>query len=134
MNDGPLIVQSDKTLLLEVDPVALVRGEGVRLFDADGREYYDLLSGIGVAALGHGHPALARAVAVFAPTALLISLATPTIPDLNGWYAMAANRLLSLPWIHALRPAHASCFRSLFPENWPWPVHNCRGPWRRNRR
>ena len=43
--------------------VTLVRGEGVRLFDANGREYYDLLSGIGVAALGHAHPGLARAVA-----------------------------------------------------------------------
>ena len=30
-------------------PVTFVRGEGVRLFDADGREYLDLLSGIGVA-------------------------------------------------------------------------------------
>ena len=41
-------------------PVTLVRGEGVRLFDADGREYLDLLSGIGVASLGHAHPGLAR--------------------------------------------------------------------------
>ena len=31
-------------------PVTFVRGEGVRLFDAEGREYLDLLSGIGVAA------------------------------------------------------------------------------------
>src|SRR4029077_8742963 len=38
-------------------------GQGVRLYDADGREYLDLLSGIGVAALGHSHPALPRAVA-----------------------------------------------------------------------
>ena len=37
-------------------PVTFVRGEGVRLYDADGREYLDLLSGIGVAALGHAHP------------------------------------------------------------------------------
>src|SRR5881392_2532180 len=44
-------------------PVTFVRGQGVRLFDADGREYYDLLSGIGVAALGHAHPGLARAIA-----------------------------------------------------------------------
>src|SRR5881397_4242356 len=49
-------------------PVTFVRGEGVRLFDAEGREYYDLLSGIGVAALGHAHPALARAVAEQAQT------------------------------------------------------------------
>jgi acetylornithine aminotransferase/acetylornithine/N-succinyldiaminopimelate aminotransferase len=45
------------------NPVTFVRGEGVRLYDANGREYIDLLSGIGVAALGHAHPGLARAVA-----------------------------------------------------------------------
>src|SRR5215510_8807730 len=44
------------------NPVTFVRGEGVRLYDAEGREYIDLLSGIGVAALGHAHPGLARAV------------------------------------------------------------------------
>ena len=43
-------------------PVTLVRGEGVRLFDTDGREYLDLLSGIGVAALGHAHVGLTRAL------------------------------------------------------------------------
>src|SRR5213083_2137217 len=43
-------------------PVTFVRGQGVRLFDAEGREYLDLLSGIGVAALGHAHPGLARAL------------------------------------------------------------------------
>jgi acetylornithine/N-succinyldiaminopimelate aminotransferase len=43
--------------------VTFVRGQGARLWDADGREYLDLLSGIGVAALGHAHPALARAIA-----------------------------------------------------------------------
>src|SRR2546425_1331785 len=49
-------------------PVTFVRGQGVRLYDADGREYLDLLSGIGVASLGHAHPALARAVAEQAAT------------------------------------------------------------------
>jgi acetylornithine/N-succinyldiaminopimelate aminotransferase len=44
-------------------PVTFVRGEGVRLYDTEGREYLDLLSGIGVAALGHAHPGLARAIA-----------------------------------------------------------------------
>src|ERR671930_1268900 len=50
------------------NPVTFVRGQGVRVYDADGREYLDLLSGIGVAALGHGHPALARAVSEQAQT------------------------------------------------------------------
>jgi len=45
------------------NPINFVRGQGVRLFDSDGREYYDLLSGIGVASLGHAHPGVARAIA-----------------------------------------------------------------------
>src|SRR5216110_386714 len=49
-------------------PVTFVRGEGVRLWDAAGREYLDLLSGIGVAALGHAHPRLSRAIAEQAGT------------------------------------------------------------------
>src|SRR4029077_1430529 len=51
-------------------PVTFVRGQGVRLYDIDGREYLDLLSGIGVAALGHAHPGLARAISDQAQTLL----------------------------------------------------------------
>lgn len=40
----------------------LVRGEGAHVWDADGREYVDLLGGIAVNALGHGHPRLVAAV------------------------------------------------------------------------
>ena len=43
--------------------ITFVRGEGVRLYDSEGREYLDLLSGIGVASLGHAHAGLARAIA-----------------------------------------------------------------------
>lgn len=42
--------------------MALVRGSGARVWDADGREYVDLLAGIAVNALGHAHPALVAAV------------------------------------------------------------------------
>ena len=41
----------------------LVRGEGARVWDADGNEYLDLLAGIAVNALGHAHPAVVEAVA-----------------------------------------------------------------------
>jgi acetylornithine/N-succinyldiaminopimelate aminotransferase len=51
-------------------PITFVRGEGVRLYDSNGREYLDLLSGIGVASLGHAHPRLARAIADQAATLL----------------------------------------------------------------
>src|ERR1700704_5747172 len=49
-------------------PVTFVRGQGVRLYDAEGREYLDLLSGIGVAALGHAHRGLAHAISEQAET------------------------------------------------------------------
>jgi acetylornithine/N-succinyldiaminopimelate aminotransferase len=45
-------------------PLALVRGEGCRVWDADGREYLDLFAGIAVNALGHAHPALTSAVSL----------------------------------------------------------------------
>jgi acetylornithine/N-succinyldiaminopimelate aminotransferase len=45
-----------------IPPVALVRGQGCVVWDADGREYLDLIAGIAVSALGHGHPAIVAAV------------------------------------------------------------------------
>ena len=49
-------------------PVVFERGDGTRLFDDQGRAYLDFVSGIGVASLGHGHPALARAIGEQAAT------------------------------------------------------------------
>ncbi|MFQ3646726.1 MAG: aspartate aminotransferase family protein [Anaerolineae bacterium] len=49
-------------------PLTIVRGEGCTLYDDTGRAYLDLGSGIGVALLGHGHPAVAQAVAQQAQT------------------------------------------------------------------
>ena len=43
-------------------PVALVKGQGSRVWDADGKEYLDLICGIAVNALGHCHPAVVRAL------------------------------------------------------------------------
>jgi predicted acetylornithine/succinylornithine family transaminase len=77
------------------NPVTLVRGEGVRLYDADGREYYDLLSGIGVAALGHAHPGLARVVADQAQT--LIHTSNLFYHPLQGQLAERLAALSGLP-------------------------------------
>jgi acetylornithine/N-succinyldiaminopimelate aminotransferase len=46
----------------ERSPVNFVRGEGVYLFDENGTAYLDMLSGIGVNALGYGHPAIQAAI------------------------------------------------------------------------
>src|SRR5918995_2121561 len=43
-------------------PIALVRGKGTRVWDADGKEYLDFLAGIAVNSLGHCHPAVVRAI------------------------------------------------------------------------
>ena len=42
--------------------VSFVRGEGAWLEDADGGRYLDLVGGIAVVGLGHGHPALVEAI------------------------------------------------------------------------
>ncbi|MCJ7815977.1 MAG: aminotransferase class III-fold pyridoxal phosphate-dependent enzyme, partial [Xanthomonadales bacterium] len=44
-------------------PVAFERGEGAWLFDENGKRYLDAISGLGVCALGHAHPELARVIA-----------------------------------------------------------------------
>ena len=72
-------------------PVAFVRGSGVHLYDVDGREYLDFVTGIGVAALGHAHPGLSAAIADQAATLIHTS---------NLYYhpfqAEAATRLAQL--------------------------------------
>jgi predicted acetylornithine/succinylornithine family transaminase len=42
--------------------LTLVRGEGCRVFDDEGRSYLDLIGGIAVSSLGHCHPAIVRAI------------------------------------------------------------------------
>ncbi|MBW3644387.1 MAG: acetylornithine transaminase [Actinobacteria bacterium] len=54
-------------------PVTFVRGRGTELWDVEGRRYLDFLSGLGVTALGHAHPAVAEAVATQARTLVHVS-------------------------------------------------------------
>lgn len=60
------IIQTEQQYTSGVYPkreVAIVRGQGTRVWDAEGREYLDCTSGQGVASLGHSHPAVAAALA-----------------------------------------------------------------------
>jgi acetylornithine/N-succinyldiaminopimelate aminotransferase len=54
-------------------PATFVRGEGSRLYDADGRSYLDFVGGLAVTSLGHAHPAVAEALASQARTLLHVS-------------------------------------------------------------
>ena len=62
----------------------LVKGAGARLWDAEGNEYLDALSGIAVCGLGHSHPAVAKAVAEQATTLTHCSNFF-TIPNQENW-------------------------------------------------
>ncbi|EPD61353.1 acetylornithine transaminase [Streptomyces sp. HGB0020] len=69
----------------------LVRGEGTKVWDADGKEYLDFVGGIAVNALGHAHPAIVEAVSTQIASLGHISnffMADPTVT--------LAERLLSL--------------------------------------
>jgi acetylornithine/N-succinyldiaminopimelate aminotransferase len=69
----------------------LTRGSGAHVWDAEGREYVDLLGGIAVNALGHAHPALVEAVTAQLSTLGHISNFFTSEPQIE-----LAERLLSL--------------------------------------
>ena len=71
--------------------VAFVRGAGARLWDSEGNEYLDFLSGIAVASLGHAHPAVAEALTDQAATLLHVSNFF-----LNAWQPRLAAKLDAL--------------------------------------
>jgi acetylornithine/N-succinyldiaminopimelate aminotransferase len=71
--------------------LVLVRGEGAHVWDADGKEYVDLLGGIAVNALGHAHPALVAAVTEQLTTLGHVSNFFTSAPQVE-----LAERLLSL--------------------------------------
>ncbi|MBI3014923.1 MAG: aspartate aminotransferase family protein [Candidatus Tectomicrobia bacterium] len=64
MNQGELINLSQTFLARTYAPapVVLVRGQGCRVWDADGKEYLDFVAGIAVQALGHCHPKVVEAI------------------------------------------------------------------------
>ena len=60
---------------------ALVRGEGVYLWDEDGKKYIDFLAGIAVVSLGHCHPKITEAISRQASTLVHVSNLFYTMPQ-----------------------------------------------------
>ena len=75
-------------------PVVFTRGEGVYLYDDAGRRYLDLISGIGVASLGHANPDLAAALADQART--LVHTSNLYYHELQGRVAAGLTALSGL--------------------------------------
>jgi acetylornithine/LysW-gamma-L-lysine aminotransferase len=76
-------------------PLAIVRGEGARLWDADGRMYIDCMGGQGAANLGHRHPAIVEAVQQQADT--LISCVSVLPNDQRAAYLTELAAVLPFP-------------------------------------
>jgi acetylornithine/N-succinyldiaminopimelate aminotransferase len=92
------VIAVEKDHLLQVyrrGSVVFERGRGCRLFDANGRSYLDLISGVGVAALGHAHPRLAAAVAAQAQE--LLHTSNLFFHPLQGELAERLSNLSGLP-------------------------------------
>lgn len=68
-------------------PVAFARGEGVRLYDLEGRAYLDFIGGIAVSSLGHAHPRLVAAIQAQAARLLHVSnlFVIPEQAELGRW-------------------------------------------------
>src|SRR5881296_2053027 len=64
-------------------PICLVRGDGVRVWDSDGKEYLDFGAGIAVASLGHCHPRVTGAIREAAATLLHVSNLFHTAPQIH---------------------------------------------------
>ncbi len=75
-------------------PVTLVRGQGARVWDEDGREYLDFVGGWAVNSLGHCHPVVAKAVAEQAQTLIQTSNQFYTIPQIHLAELLVQNSCL----------------------------------------
>jgi acetylornithine/N-succinyldiaminopimelate aminotransferase len=64
-------------------PICLVRGDGMRVWDSDGREYLDFGAGIAVTALGHCHPRITGAIQEAAATLLHVSNLYHSAPQIH---------------------------------------------------
>lgn len=64
-------------------PIVLVRGEGTRVWDSDGKEYLDFTTGIAVTSLGHCHPVITGAIREAAATLLHVSNIFHTAPQVH---------------------------------------------------
>jgi acetylornithine aminotransferase/acetylornithine/N-succinyldiaminopimelate aminotransferase len=64
-------------------PILLVRGDGTRVWDSDGREYLDFTTGIAVTALGHCHPVVTGAIREAAATLMHVSNIFHTAPQVH---------------------------------------------------
>lgn len=96
MNLDQIQKLESKLLLSTYDryPVLLRKGRGVYVFDDKGRKYLDMLSGIGVNALGYAHPAITRTIA--RQSKLLVHTSNLFYHEYQGHLAAALTKMSGL--------------------------------------
>ncbi len=75
-------------------PVTLVRGQGVRVWDDDGREYLDFVAGIAAVSLGHCHPTVVSALAEQSSALIHVSNLVYSVPQLRLAQLLVENSCL----------------------------------------
>jgi acetylornithine/N-succinyldiaminopimelate aminotransferase len=75
-------------------PVTVVRGQGTRLWDEDGKEYLDFFTGPATVSLGHCHPVLAEALSEQAKTLIHVSGLVYSIPQVKLAQLLVENSCL----------------------------------------
>jgi acetylornithine/N-succinyldiaminopimelate aminotransferase len=92
------IIQRERNFLLQTYnryPLVIVRGKGVFVFDPSGKRYLDFVAGLGVNALGHGHPRILKAIREQAARAIHVSNLY-----YNEYQGRLAERLCALSGLH----------------------------------
>src|SRR4030042_1331570 len=84
-----IVMQTTKRL-----PVTLVRGQGARVWDTEGKEYLDFVGGWAVNSLGHCHPAVVKALVEQAKTLIQTSNQFYTIPQVQLAKLLVENSCL----------------------------------------
>ena len=80
------IFERERRVMVQVyrrNPVVIVRGEGARVYDINGREYIDFVAGIAVNSVGYSHPRVVNAVCEQAKKLMHVSNLYYTLPQIE---------------------------------------------------
>jgi [acyl-carrier-protein] S-malonyltransferase len=112
LEDWRALLEAEKTLdsgVYNKHDLLIVRGQGARVWDAEGNEYIDCVGGYGVANLGHGNPEVVEAVNFNDPNQTVIAGSKTAVEQAMAVIkAAGAKRALPLP---VSAPFHSSLMR-----------------------
>ena len=98
-------------------PIVLTRGDGVRVWDSDGREYLDFGAGLAVASLGHCHPRVTGAIQEAAATLLHVSNLYHAAPQIQLARLLVEHSFADLePVTEAGEPLESGPFVASLPK------------------